>query len=147
MGWYDFTTGITASAEYTVNQTLSSSTQFVYVDATSGNVIITLGAATDNERTVHTIKKIDSSGHTVTIDPDGSETIDGEQEIELNLQYSYITIVCDGTEWWIIGGEYVKMEDILREQKDLLERLLSFGKIIAYHLGNLKGEVLKEGDI
>lgn len=123
MGWYDFTTGITASDEVTTSETLSSSTQFVWVDATRGNVIITLPAAADNTRTVYTIKKIDSSGHTVTIDANGNETIDGEETIVLNLQYSYVTIVCDGDEWLIIGGEYVKMEEILKAQETLLETL------------------------
>ena len=130
MGWFDFTTGITASDEVTTSETLSSSTQFVWVDATLGNVIITLPAAADNTRTVYTIKKIDSSNHTVTIDANGSETIDGEETVVLNLQYAYITIVCDGDEWFIIGGEYVKMEDKLdtlidkqEETKELLERI------------------------
>ncbi|GAH36988.1 unnamed protein product, partial [marine sediment metagenome] len=47
------------------------------------------------------------------IDANSTETIDGEQTIELTLQYAYLAIICDGTEWWIIGGEYVKMEDKL----------------------------------
>lgn len=118
MGLYDFTTGITASAEYTINQTLSPSTQFVWVNALAGNVIITLPAAADNIRTLYTIKKIDSSGHSVTIDANGNETIDGEQTIVLNLQYAYITIISDGDEWFIIGGEYVKMEDRLIQLVD-----------------------------
>lgn len=124
MGWFDFTTGITASAEYTTNQTLASSTQFVLVDASAGDCIITLPAAADNTRTVYTIKKTDSSNHKVTIDANSTETIDGKETIELKLQYSYITIVCDGTEWFIIGGEYVKMEDTLDDIKDRLDTLL-----------------------
>lgn len=123
MGWFNFTTGITASAEYTTSQTLSSSTQFVLVNANAGNVIITLPAAADNPLTIYTIKKIDPSIHTVKIDANSNETIDGELTIDLTLQYSYITIVCDGDEWFIIGGEYVKMEGILEEIKDILEGL------------------------
>lgn len=153
MGWYDFTTGITASDDVTTSETLSSSTQFVWVDATLGNVIVTLGAATDNERTVHTIKKIDSSGHTVTIDANGTETIDGEQTIVLNLQYAYVTIVCDGTEWFIIGGEYVKMEDKLDtlidrqgDTNELLERIRQETTKGTLHLASATEENITDED-
>lgn len=137
MPWYDFTTGITASAEYTTNQTLSSSTQFVLADASAADMIITLPAAADNTRTVYTIKKMDSSSNKVTIDANGTETIDGEETIVLKSQYSYVTIVCDGTEWFIIGGMNVKietiMEDLLDEQRDhkteLEHLLLILGKV------------------
>ncbi len=124
MGWPNFITGITPSAEYTVNQTLASSTEYALVDASNNNVKVTLGKASSNERTVHTIKKIDNSNHKVIIDAYSTETIDGEQTIELKLQYQYVTIVCDGTEWFIIGGEYVKMEDTLDDIKGTLEDLL-----------------------
>ena len=38
----------------------------------------------------------------VTIDADGSETIDDETTQTLPSQYDSIHIVSDGTEWWII---------------------------------------------
>ena len=151
MGFYDFTTGITASDDVTTSETLSSSTQFVWVDATKGNVIITLPAAADNTRTVYTIKKIDNSGNTVTIDANGTEKIDGELEIVLNLQYQYVTIVCDGDEWFIIGGEYVKMEDLLKkllnEQIELLYETLIKVKQNTLHLAKLSGEKITDKDV
>ncbi len=146
MGLYDFTTGITASAEYTTNKTLSPSTQFVWVNALVGNVIITLPAAADNIRTLYTIKKIDSSGHSVTIDANGNETIDGEQTIVLNLQYAYVTIISDGDEWFIIGGEYVKMEDILAQQIDLLKQIREGIKDSNIHLADGSGEKISKED-
>lgn len=107
--------------EYTSAQTLTADNYLVIVDASSGNIIITLPASASHANRIYTIKKIDSSSNKVTIDANGTEKIDGEQTVVLNLQYSYVTIVCDGDEWFIIGGEYVKMEDILR---DLLGKIL-----------------------
>jgi len=123
--WY---TGIKfVSTEKTSNYTVTDSDLIIYVDATSSPATITLPAATDSGGHVFYIKKVDSSGNTVTIDADGTETIDGEQTIEMNLQYQCIMVHCDGTEWFILGGEYVKMEDLLKrylgEQTDLLERI------------------------
>jgi len=110
--------------EYTSAQTLTADNYLVIVDASSGNITITLPASASHTNRIYTIKKIDSSQHKVTIDANSTETIDGEETIVLNLQYSYVTIICDGTEWWIIGGEYVKMEDILERIEDKLETFL-----------------------
>ena len=150
MGWFDFTTDITGSAEYTVNQTLASSTQFVLVDASAGHVIVTLGAAADNTRTVHTIKKIDSTSNKVTIDADGSETIDGEATIDLQLQYSYVTIVCDGTEWFIIGGGNVKLEELIEnkfdEQIELLRQIRTETGQSELHLASMSNADVTQQD-
>lgn len=49
------------------------------------------------------IKKIDSSANTVTIDPDGSATIDGSATKTLTTQYESIMIQWDGTNWYKIA--------------------------------------------
>ena len=132
----NWTTGVDPGLTLTLDEVVISSTltgyqTLIMVNASSGGITITLPAAASHTDRVYIIKKIDSSGNVVTIDANGSETIDGETKIELTLQYQYVTIVCDGDEWFIIGGEYVKMEDILRdilslEEKDkkLLEDIL-----------------------
>jgi len=99
--------------------TLTADHFLVVVDTSSTNITITLPASALHKHRVYTIKNIGTGK--VTIDANGSETIDGETTIELTLQYSYVTIVCDGDEWFIIGGEYVKMEDLLREILDELK--------------------------
>ncbi len=48
------------------------------------------------------IKKIDSTGNTVTIDAQGSATIDGQLTQTLTSQYDNITIQWDGTNWHIL---------------------------------------------
>ena len=50
-----------------------------------------------------TFVKTGASG-ALTIEPDGSETIDGAaNNNEMDAQYDTITIVCDGTEWFIVA--------------------------------------------
>jgi hypothetical protein len=70
---------------------------------TSGGIItINLPAAASNANKVYNIKKIDSSGNSITIDANASETIDGTLTKSLNLQYESITIQCDGSNWYIL---------------------------------------------
>ena len=40
----------------------------------------------------------------VTIDGNGSETIDGATTIQLYEQYDYVRIACDGSNWHTIDG-------------------------------------------
>ena len=52
---------------------------------------------------VVTIMKIDAGGGTVSIDPDGSETINGSATpVSLGTQYHYRTLVYDGASGWIV---------------------------------------------
>lgn len=47
------------------------------------------------------LKKIDVSDNKVTIDANGTETIDGATEIELTDQYESVMLVNSGSEWGI----------------------------------------------
>ena len=118
--------GLTVNSEdisYTLDEIITATTltENHYMIMVNGTATITLPAAADHTNRMYTIKNIHSTG-SVVIDANESETIDGEQTIGLNLQYQYLTIVCDGDEWFIIGGEYVKMEDILRDIKAIAEK-------------------------
>ena len=70
-------------------------------DTTSGNKIINLPPASSSFNFVMNIKKIDNSGNTITVNGNGSETIDGGLTAILTTQYESITIVCDGSNWYI----------------------------------------------
>ena len=104
----------------------------ILCDCSGRAITITLPEAATNSAKVYYIKKVDSSGNAVTIKGDASdETIDGEASVSLTLQYQYVTIICDSADWYIIGGEYVKMDDLLRDiksleddKKELLEKIL-----------------------
>lgn len=81
----------------TGNYTLSSSDRIILVDATSGAISIFVPAASGNQGIVWTVKKVDSSGNAVTIDPDASETIDGASTFALTEANQSISFTSDGT--------------------------------------------------
>ena len=73
--------------------------EYVICDASSAGFTITLPVATANYRIQ--VKKKDSSTNIVTVDANGSETIDGELSQALDAQWDSLTVVSDGTEWFI----------------------------------------------
>lgn len=72
------------------------------IDATAGNKTVTLPTAATSKWRILTVKKIDSSGNTVTIDGNGAETIDGALTKVIEFQYNSFTVQSDGTEWWVL---------------------------------------------
>lgn len=79
----------------------TSNEDVILADATSNNVIITLPLATSNLDRRFYIKKT-NRGRIVEINGNASETIDGKRSITLALQYSSLTLISDGNEWFII---------------------------------------------
>jgi hypothetical protein len=73
----------------------------VFIDATSADVTVTLPALAKSIGRAYWIKRIDSSSNTVTVDGDGSETIDGETT-QILFEYDCMAISPSGTEWSII---------------------------------------------
>lgn len=70
-------------------------------DAVGGPVTINLTPAAGNlSRHLH-VKKIGSTA-AVTIDPDGAETVDRAATLDIFFQYDAPSLVCDGTEWWLV---------------------------------------------
>jgi hypothetical protein len=94
--------GNLAVTQTSINYNALLTDDVILVDASSGTVTVTLPAASGNAGKVYQIKKIDSSGNTVIIDGDGAETIDEAPTLTTTVQYEAFTLVCDGTEWWII---------------------------------------------
>ena len=141
----------TSQDSKTTSYSITTSEVVIYVDTTNGNIKVTLPAVANLAGKFYYIKKVDSSNNAVTVDGNGSETIDGEEELVINRQYAYILIHCDGSEWFILGGEYVKIESILEEmlsrQIEWQEKeLLRLGKI-ERHLQEVTDLNLKEGDV
>jgi len=52
-------------------------------------------------RTYH-IKKIGAAGNDVVIDGASSETIDGATTFTMDIQYESVTLVCNGSAWFIV---------------------------------------------
>jgi hypothetical protein len=84
------------------NTSISGAAKLVKVDATSGNITITLPQASTVPGRIYRIKKMDSSANTVLIDGDGSELIDGVADFTIYDQYYCLSVVSDGTGWNII---------------------------------------------
>jgi hypothetical protein len=73
------------------------------VDSSLGTTIITLPVSNER-RQGHfvVIKKIDSTNNTVTITGGGTSTIDGATSKVLYYQYETLTMISDGTNWFIV---------------------------------------------
>lgn len=82
--------------------TLTALDYLCLCDATGGTFTITLPPTAGITGRQYAIKKIDSSGNSVTIDGNAAETIDGVLTKSLNLQNESITIQTDGLNWFIV---------------------------------------------
>lgn len=77
--------------------------KWIAADATAGGFTITLPPVADvgNGYQV-TVQKVDSSSNVVTVDGSGSETINGNSDAPLDLQYQALfELRSDGTQWLI----------------------------------------------
>lgn len=82
--YVDNLVGVSGSGPIIVNVTTTPYTvtpitgNYIYlVDATAGNITMNFPSAVGNNA-IYTVKKIDSSANTVTLDASGTETIDGQ---------------------------------------------------------------------
>lgn len=86
------------------NLTLGIDDCVILCNAGSNSITISLPDASGISGRIYTIKKIDSSTNNVTISAYGSQTIDGSNSYVLNSQYKYVTIISDGSNWYIIAN-------------------------------------------
>jgi len=84
----------------TANTTASISHYTILSDATSGNITITLPAASTCAGRIYIVKKIDASGNSVTIDGDSAETIDGAATVSTTTQWVSFQIQSNGANWY-----------------------------------------------
>lgn len=82
--------------------TLLDSEDVILTNASGGDITLTLPVASSVNGKTYAIKKTDSSINNVIINPSGSETIDGIATKQTNVQFESFTIVCDGSNWFII---------------------------------------------
>jgi hypothetical protein len=101
------TTVISKTTTYVV--TTGDDGKLIEADATSGAFTITLPTASDagNGFTI-TVKKVDSSTSAVTVDADGSETIDGDTDVSLPNQHDVVQVRSNGTQWRVIVQPLVR---------------------------------------
>ena len=84
--------------EYSAAATLDiKDGEVIYCD---GTFALTLFSANEQEGVVCIIKNMGTG--TITVTPDGSETIDGASTYSLSSQYDVVNIVSNGTNWTVI---------------------------------------------
>lgn len=87
----------------TASTTASLGDYTILADATGGAVTVTLPPAASATRKIFNIKKTDASGNAITIDGNGSETIDGATTQTISVQNITIQIQSNGTNWFILN--------------------------------------------
>lgn len=95
-----------AVTDVTTNTTLSLVSNFVTVDATAGNITITLPAASaafgGGMGLDMVFKRLDGSVNTVTVQRAGSDTIDGASSFTLLTQYDFKKVRAISASSWAI---------------------------------------------
>lgn len=94
--------GLTIATTSSATYSLSTYNTMVIVDSSSNPVEVDLPTASGNAgKTVDVLAKTGAT-NAVTVDPNGSETINGNAASRtLNVDYSNITLVSDGSNWVI----------------------------------------------
>jgi len=82
--------------------TAATNREIIGVDTTAGSVTVTLPPPSPNMWV--TVGKFDGSVNTLTIAPNGSETINGDPTKSINTQYGSMTIYSDGTNYYAEKG-------------------------------------------
>lgn len=100
--WGTVASGTFSTATKTTNYTITGNDTVIFADATSGNVTVTLPLASGLPGYRFYVKRIDGSGNTVTVQRTSSDTIDGETSHTLGVQYMSVTLVSNGSNWFII---------------------------------------------
>ncbi len=105
----DFTGGNVVSIDDTASPyTLGLTDNVLLCDATNAGITVNLPAAAGADGRMFTFVKVDSSINAITLDGDGAETINGAAtDATMDAQYDSMTIVCDGTEWFIAVNNVV----------------------------------------
>jgi hypothetical protein len=97
--WSDATFATsTKSSGYTI----STTDTVIFANAASGAVTITLPLASGATGYRFYVKRTDSSANACAVGISGSDTIDGQSNITLSAQYMSLTLVSDGSAWYII---------------------------------------------
>jgi hypothetical protein len=86
----------------TADYTVTPRDYEITVDATDGNVLLTLPAALQTGQTLR-IKRIDGSANGVAVAPSGTDKIDGDSFVLLPTQYQTLTLVDAGVGFWDQG--------------------------------------------
>ena len=76
--------------------------QVILMNASGGARTVNFYTAVGNSGNKITINKTDSSTNAVTLDPNSTQTINGSATYSISAQYTSITCISDGANWFII---------------------------------------------
>ena len=92
-----------AGKAITQNYTATASDHMIFVNAGQSSITLSLPTAVGIAGRQYIIKRVDGNGQNqVTVDPNGSQTIEGDATRALTGQNS-IVIVSDNSNWWIVS--------------------------------------------
>lgn len=91
-------------ASKTAAYTATATDHTVLCDASGGAFTVTLPKAATNKGKVLVVKKIDAGVNAVTIDGNGSETIEGAATVALSARWASRTVQSDGSNWIILAS-------------------------------------------
>lgn len=96
------------AARYDIQQVTATATlgltypaTLVLVDTTGGNVTLTLPRAQTVPGFRVEVKKT-TAANTLTLDGDGSETIDGAGTLAWTTQWQSYSLIADGSAWYVV---------------------------------------------
>lgn len=84
------------------NITIGDTDEYVFVNAGSGAVTVTLPNAAGRDGQTYTIKKIDNS-NVVNVTNASSQLIDGANSYPLTSQWQFITVVANNGSWMVVS--------------------------------------------
>lgn len=98
----NFRLGFTArSSAFTLT---SASSYGSLADATSAAFTLTLPAAAASADLMFCVIKVDGTVNAVTVKGNGAELINNANTYLLSTQYKYVTVACNGTQWFVVGN-------------------------------------------
>jgi len=81
---------------------ITATDTILFINAGSNNVTLSLPAASTVASQRFYFKRTDGSANTVTLQPNGVDTIDGYTTVTIGEQYAWVMIVAAGGAWYII---------------------------------------------
>jgi len=91
-----------STATKTSSYTISATDVVIFANASSASVAISLPTASSMAGYRFYIKRTDNSANTCSVTRSGTDTIDGMTSFTIDQQYTSMTVVSDGSAWYII---------------------------------------------
>ena len=88
------------------NYPLTAADRFITADASSGAITLTLPLAASCPGKQYVVKKVDTSTNIVTLTTTSSQTIDGSASQLLVFPNQRISVISDGSNWWVVDSNY-----------------------------------------